>query len=942
MTVGAVACIAIAAWWWLGAERLQFYTDGGQLRTDPRETQPRDVLWRAPDPVTNAAGDPIDALDVFVSADESTMLLTRATPDGDTDLVLSERLGLGWQTPIPLDAVNSPDNEIDPALSPDGTRLYFASDRPGGAGGLDIWVSRLGPDGWSTPEVCAFSSNSDDTAPVPADALRASGAFEEAPTVLFASDRGASEVDPQADGTHASLFAAFDDGRVETIVTDPGASLGDPAVSPSGDFLYWTRRPTDQPDSGTLQRARVVPGAFGSDEEIADDLVVADLGGALGGHDKAEAPSLTLEGFAIWFISDDKGEPRLYRAVSKEVYLSRSTAYGGLLGLIPWILLALGAVIALSLVRMGVRDVKLRAALGTLGLMARCVLVSLLLHAGLMALLTVLDVPEETGAAPASSTGRVTLASSSLRASIADQLRSQGSSAELSQAEAPMPDTPDVARPRQGLARPAFRPAGSAPGAAALSVVADSPSDAAVDTPMLSQTEITTASSQPVPATELAFAMPAAPAPAAAAPEPAAGGIDQAALPPGRFSVPDASVVARGSSIAKPSYRDAGASQAVAIDADTSQPAIGDASTIEQVGTPTPEQDVTLPEIAGAELDIAMPSAPTRNSDRAEQQAPGANVPDTLALLDTGTPDIDLNPGTRNDAARAAQLAPDRGAGPRIDTRAQASLADADAHPRRLEDPGFVKPEIALPTLRIDTLALPEPVALFPDIQGLVVDAESGEPLARAAVRLDLADREDLIATTDRAGRFGLSVDEIPDNAALTATRDGYAPGAVNIAEADLESGDDIVIRLRRLDPYLIVLEQTPEVHHLGDDAFTGRINSQFQRESEGLSLEMDFELNETHARLRVRGAELRLFVKGTQLDNTVRINGRRIGILEESPGDGSFGEQALAIPSGTLRLGTNTIELRSVDSPGTDHDDFEFVNVRVVLLPDTGESVKN
>jgi hypothetical protein len=29
---------------------------------------------------------------------------------------------------------------MQPAITADGTRLYFVSDRPGGKGGLDIWT----------------------------------------------------------------------------------------------------------------------------------------------------------------------------------------------------------------------------------------------------------------------------------------------------------------------------------------------------------------------------------------------------------------------------------------------------------------------------------------------------------------------------------------------------------------------------------------------------------------------------------------------------------------------------------------------------------------------------------------------------------------------------------------------------------------------------------
>jgi hypothetical protein len=53
------------------------------------------------------------------------------------------RLGAAWGKPVELTALNSPEaprGDLSPGLSPDGRKLYFASDRPGGKGGLDLWV----------------------------------------------------------------------------------------------------------------------------------------------------------------------------------------------------------------------------------------------------------------------------------------------------------------------------------------------------------------------------------------------------------------------------------------------------------------------------------------------------------------------------------------------------------------------------------------------------------------------------------------------------------------------------------------------------------------------------------------------------------------------------------------------------------------------------------
>jgi Tol biopolymer transport system component len=46
-----------------------------------------------------------------------------------------------WSTPVNLGpAVNSAFHEQQPALSKDGRRLFFASNRPGGSGAIDIYV----------------------------------------------------------------------------------------------------------------------------------------------------------------------------------------------------------------------------------------------------------------------------------------------------------------------------------------------------------------------------------------------------------------------------------------------------------------------------------------------------------------------------------------------------------------------------------------------------------------------------------------------------------------------------------------------------------------------------------------------------------------------------------------------------------------------------------
>jgi Tol biopolymer transport system component len=47
-----------------------------------------------------------------------------------------------WSDPVNVAGVNSPDNDLSPFLSPNGLSLFFASNRPGGVGGEDLWVAQ--------------------------------------------------------------------------------------------------------------------------------------------------------------------------------------------------------------------------------------------------------------------------------------------------------------------------------------------------------------------------------------------------------------------------------------------------------------------------------------------------------------------------------------------------------------------------------------------------------------------------------------------------------------------------------------------------------------------------------------------------------------------------------------------------------------------------------
>lgn len=87
---------------------------------------------------------------------------------GRTDLYSAEKVNGVWTNIRNLGPIiNSSSWDSQPSLSSDGRTLYFVSDRPGGLGGTDIYVSTKSASGWGSPVSLSLPVNSafDDMAP---------------------------------------------------------------------------------------------------------------------------------------------------------------------------------------------------------------------------------------------------------------------------------------------------------------------------------------------------------------------------------------------------------------------------------------------------------------------------------------------------------------------------------------------------------------------------------------------------------------------------------------------------------------------------------------------------------------------------------------------------------------------------------------------------------
>ena len=157
---------------------------------------------------------------------------------GNQDLYMATRASTsdGFGTPVPLPApVNSSSNEACPTLA-NGYRLYFSSDRDDAA--YDLYVSKLGPDGWSDPENLGSSINRP-------------GWLDEA--VDFYEDEDGNEVmiftSRLPNGTQGKIYESVNGETPSLVQGGPHSSASDARASVTNDglMIFW-----DSTRTGTL------------------------------------------------------------------------------------------------------------------------------------------------------------------------------------------------------------------------------------------------------------------------------------------------------------------------------------------------------------------------------------------------------------------------------------------------------------------------------------------------------------------------------------------------------------------------------------------------------------------------------------------------------------------------------------------------------------------
>jgi hypothetical protein len=219
---------------------------------------------------------------------------------GGTDVYTSTRASVSaaWTAPVTVPALNSASNEDYLSVSDSGVEMFIASNRPGGLGGNDLWVSTGGPVAWVAPVAVAAlnSASSEDDPTISADRLE----------IIFVSARA-----PSIGGS-----ALWRSTRTSTA-----AAWTAPTRIAELDLAAQEHSPVLHSDNLTLTYASTRPGGVGSSDHYIARR--ADRGQPwVVERNLAEANSTfwdhngdrTADGFTFYFSRIPAGNSEIFRA----------------------------------------------------------------------------------------------------------------------------------------------------------------------------------------------------------------------------------------------------------------------------------------------------------------------------------------------------------------------------------------------------------------------------------------------------------------------------------------------------------------------------------------------------------------------------------------------------------------------------------------------------
>ncbi|MFN0008206.1 MAG: hypothetical protein ACKVXR_09885 [Planctomycetota bacterium] len=350
IVLGLLAAGFVAAWLRFRAHLGQdgAYTDGAQTYDTSESGAVRYAVWDAPELLGAPLNSPASESRPALSPDGRWLVFVTGERGSNSELWIAEMRQGAPADPRPLAELSTVADECSPSFASDA--LYFASDRPGGSGGLDLYRARYSDGSFGAAERLAGSVNtsSDECDPAPRP-----GTSE----IVFASNRKAAGFDLYT----VDLGASSAPAPLDALASDRDER--DPAFTADGRTLFFA---SDREHGGgdfDLYRSSK------SDEGWSTPVPLAGLNTK--GSERGPAPA--FDDFSLYFArTAGDGAFDLLRARSIELYRLPGRPVG-------WLeLLLLAALLLLALLAwLAKRWPKLET-------LYKCYLVSLIVHALLL------------------------------------------------------------------------------------------------------------------------------------------------------------------------------------------------------------------------------------------------------------------------------------------------------------------------------------------------------------------------------------------------------------------------------------------------------------------------------------------------------------------------------------------------------------------------------
>ena len=244
----------------------------------------------------------------YISRDNKKFFMASTRPGGlgGIDIWVATRASKNgpWNAPTNVGApVNSSANDFCPTLAADGRTFYFVSNRVGGCGGADMYTAQRNADGSFGPVSnlgCQVNSPAEEASPMP---LRESGNR----VLYFSSTRSGGFSTEPAGATvgDSDLYRSVWDGSVfGAAQLVPGVNTasedGQPNVRSDGlELFFFSNR------SGTLGMADIYASTRKKKQDAWSEPV--NLGGNVNSTAAETRPSVSADGTTLYFGSTRVG-----------------------------------------------------------------------------------------------------------------------------------------------------------------------------------------------------------------------------------------------------------------------------------------------------------------------------------------------------------------------------------------------------------------------------------------------------------------------------------------------------------------------------------------------------------------------------------------------------------------------------------------------------------